>query len=549
MRTAAIYARYSTEEQRPTSIEDQVRACRELAARKGFTVEDKWVFSDSAVSGASKGRAKRASYTQMLDAIEAREIDVVFVDEVSRVARNYLDGAKIIDQVDRTGLRIVTGDDIDSEDKNWQLLWSFKLMSAVQQNQSTSSEVVRGMVGQLERGYQIAQAPFGYFAVRLKADDGREIGTIWKPDAINADIVIEMYRWRYEGKSFLAIAKKLNEENIQCPGHKRCKGPTYWRPATVARILSNTIYKGLFVWNGSTHTRAKARKKRQTVKVRLYERPALRFVSDEVWAACNPSAGQEKIRGGGKHAFSGIIKCGYCNSRLAIGGGATGYHASCPQCEQAKIVNNAQYFIGYTSLSAIKQALKWALKQMFTGPFHAQFRERLRARLTEGPAREEAELENRLAELSATLDRLQRLLHDPRTPEEWLKEQLVVVSTEVESKKRQLKSLRERSSHVTEEAVELQVGIDPLPMLDKLLDGEPEVYKVRAVLQRLISRFQLVSREGRGHSVFELEFRPGVFVAELCDSVVIDATTVAFRIDVVTTARRPVSWEVDGFRI
>ena len=144
---------------------------------------------------------------------------------------------------------------------------------------------------------------------------------------------------------------------------------------------------------------------------------------------------------------------------------------------------------------------------------------------------------------------MQRLLHDPRTPEEWLKEQLVIVSTEVDSKKRQLKSLRERSSRVTEEAVELQVGIDPLPLLDQLLNGEPEVYKVRAVLQRLISRFQLVAREGRGHSVFELEFRPGVFVAELCDSVIIDATTVAFRIDVVTTARRPVSWEVDGVRI
>ena len=81
------------------------------------------------------------------------------------------------------------------------------------------------------------------------------------------------------------------------------------------------------------------------------------------------------------------------------------------------------------------------------------------------------------------------------------------------------------------------------------MDGEPAVYKVRAVLQRLIARFQLVERKCKGHSVFELEFQPGVFVAEQSGSVVIDTTRVAFRIDVVTTPRRPVTWDVKGVRI
>ncbi|TMI76535.1 MAG: recombinase family protein, partial [Bacillati bacterium ANGP1] len=35
---AAIYARYSSENQRPESIEDQVAACRRLAAQRGFTI-------------------------------------------------------------------------------------------------------------------------------------------------------------------------------------------------------------------------------------------------------------------------------------------------------------------------------------------------------------------------------------------------------------------------------------------------------------------------------------------------------------------------------
>lgn len=551
MRTAAIYARYSTDDQRPTSIEDQVRKCRQLAAQKGYSVEEKWLFSDSAISGATKGSGKRVAFIQLLDAIEAREVDVLFVDEVSRIARNYLDGARIIDLVERTGLRVVTEDGIDSEQgHNWQLLWSFKLMAAVQQVQSTASEVIRGMVGQLERGYMIAQAPFGYVAEQVKGPDGRKQGTLWRPDEKNAAIVMKMYEWRYEGMSLLRVATRLNSENVPCPGQRRCKkGAPYWRPATVARLLGNPIYKGIFVWNGSSYTRAKARKRRKTVEQKVYERPALRLVSDDVWAACNPSAGKESFRGGGKHALSGVIRCGHCNARLSIGGGPKSFHVACPQCEQAKMVNQAEHFIGYSSLEAVKRAMNWGLQQVFTGEARAEFRERLRQRLTQGPAKEEAELEQRLKELEASKERVRMLLKDPRTPEDWLKEEMIQVSGEMDAVTKRLRAVRKQASTVTKELVDAQVAVDPLSFLDQLLAGEPAAFKVRAVLQRLISRFQFVARKARGHSVFELEFMPGVLVAELSGTDVVDSTPVAFRIEAMTTAKRPVTWEVIGARI
>ena len=40
MQVAAIYARYSTDGQRETSIDDQVRRCREVAEKNGYTVDD-----------------------------------------------------------------------------------------------------------------------------------------------------------------------------------------------------------------------------------------------------------------------------------------------------------------------------------------------------------------------------------------------------------------------------------------------------------------------------------------------------------------------------
>jgi site-specific DNA recombinase len=548
MRTAAIYARYSTDDQRPTSIEDQVRQCTDAAEAKGFKVEEKWIFADRAISGGHKGSAKRAGFRSLLDAIEARQVSVIFVDEVSRVARNELDGARLSHLADTMGLRIVVvSDGIDSAaGDNWKLTWSLKLLLAVQQNQSTAKEVTRGMIGQLERGFMIAQAPIGYSAERIVA--GRDSGTRWHIEPRGAEIVRKMYKWRCEGMSLLRIATRLNEERVACPGAKRCKGDTYWRPATVARILGNTIYKGLFVWNGSSFTRAKARIKQKEVVTKPYPRPELRLVSDEVWSDCNPSSGKESIRGGGRYAVTGVVRCGHCNGGLSFGGGPQVIGAYCAQCAQAKAVNGATYFIGYTTLHAVRLALEWGLKRLFTGAAQAEFKQRLRARLSEGPAEEIASLERQVREAKASLDRLQRLLADPRTPEDWLRQQLIHFGGEHDEADKELKALRANSSRITPEVVEAQIEVDPLPYLEQLLQGEPEVWRVRKVLKKLIARFQFKEKGRRGRSVFELEFKPGELVAELSDGPLLDASTVCFRIEVDKPPGRQ-TWEVSGTRI
>jgi len=46
----AIYARYSSDNQRDASIADQMRVCRAFAERQGWTVAQE--YSDHAVSGA-----------------------------------------------------------------------------------------------------------------------------------------------------------------------------------------------------------------------------------------------------------------------------------------------------------------------------------------------------------------------------------------------------------------------------------------------------------------------------------------------------------------
>ncbi len=61
---AAIYARYSSDLQRPASIEDQVRRCREYAEARGWQVAAEHIYTDEAISGAIA--KARPGYQRML---------------------------------------------------------------------------------------------------------------------------------------------------------------------------------------------------------------------------------------------------------------------------------------------------------------------------------------------------------------------------------------------------------------------------------------------------------------------------------------------------
>lgn len=551
MPVAAIYARYSTDEQRPTSIEDQVRRCRETAAKEGLTVADNFVFSDSAITGTEKGRTKRAAYQRLLDAIDARIVDIVFIDDVSRATRDYLEGAKLMATVENTGLRVVTSDGLDTAQNNWKTLWQVKLMTAGLQIENTAMQVVRGMLGQLERGYQVAQPPFGYRGVRIQdTNSSRILGTRWEVDETEAALIRKMYAWRKSGLSVAKIALELNDVlKVLPPCYRRCKGNIYWRPATVHRILANAIYKGVFVWNGSACTRAKSKRKRKVVEEIEFKRPELSIVTEELWNDCNQPVKTIGVRGGGKNALAGVMHCGVCKALLSLSKVKKSCSVHCPQCEQANRVGGHHDFIGYTSLSAAKLALEWCLREVFTGEILEEFHARLQARLHATPVKEEADLRLGLEELGVTINRIKRLALEPGIGDELFKEDLIAAMATQKSKKSQLDALLSRKSHASKGAVAAQTAVDPFELIRRLIDGEPEAYKVRATLRRLISKFEFISKPGKNVSVFELTFVPGIGVAEVSETDVIDTTGVSFSVTASTTARRPVVWVIKGERI
>ena len=95
----AIYARYSTDGQKETSIDDQVRACRETAARQGLADAEFVEFSDDAITGSQKGTHKREQYHAMRESVKRGEIDVLICDQQCRLARHAMESLSFFEDI------------------------------------------------------------------------------------------------------------------------------------------------------------------------------------------------------------------------------------------------------------------------------------------------------------------------------------------------------------------------------------------------------------------------------------------------------------------
>jgi len=339
----AIYARYSSDLQRESSIEDQIRRCREYAERRGWLVEEDYVRFDEAVSAAAlHGREALQSLVANAKR-KPRPFERILIEDTSRLARNLEDALRTIETLRFNGVFIhAVSQGIDSEHKTARQLLTLHGMMDEQYLVGLADKVHRGQQGLVLQGLQPGGRCYGY--VNVPIEDPTRPGKCGRPAvsgvrlAINeqeASVVRRIFQMYAEGDSLAGIAKKLNAEGVVSPQPARQRLLRAWCPSSIREMLRNERYRGVQVWNRTVKQRnpetgRKVSRRRPESEWMRVEVPQWRVVPEPLWEAVQAAiagkqrfgvpccGGQNRTEQSRRYLFSGLLRCGVCGSRMVI---------------------------------------------------------------------------------------------------------------------------------------------------------------------------------------------------------------------------------------
>ena len=164
---AALYARYSSDNQRAASIEDQLRLCREHAQRQDWTIIDS--YTDRAISGGSL--LLRPGIQDLMNDAAVGRFGIILAESLDRLSRDQEDIAGLYKRMRFAGVRIVTL----SEGEISELHIGLKGTMGALYLKDLADKTRRGLRGRIEAGKSGGGLCFGYEVVRQVSDDGQPI--------------------------------------------------------------------------------------------------------------------------------------------------------------------------------------------------------------------------------------------------------------------------------------------------------------------------------------------------------------------------------------
>jgi site-specific DNA recombinase len=328
----AVYARFSSDRQSPTSIDDQVRKCREHAARNDWEVLDRHIYIDEAVSGAS---TERDGLQKLLAAVTqpSHPFDCILIDDSSRLTRRLADALNLYERLAFAGIRVVAvSQGVDTENPQAELLIGVHgLIDAVYWRE-LGQKTHRGMQGLALRGLHTGGRCFGYTSVKNEDGSAR-----LEVNEVQAEIVRRIFRLCGEsGYSLKRIAHTLNSEGVLAPQPQKGRFSRSWCVSSVRHVLLNRKYVGKTVWNTKRKVRVpgtskRVYRRRPESEWTTLDAPQLRIVTDELFAAAGRRfekvkrlygrAGNESkglIVGPRRYLFSGLLKCSECGGSITL---------------------------------------------------------------------------------------------------------------------------------------------------------------------------------------------------------------------------------------
>jgi len=353
----AIYARYSSEEQRRTSTEDQIRNCRAAADRNGWVVLDEYIRSDEEKTGRTLAGRDGIADLIRLAKQRPKPFDCIIIDDTSRLGRYLPDVLRECDRLKHHGVFLYFASDrLDSRDESFRIMHIFKGYRDEDFIRDLGHKIHRGQEGRVLNGYVAGNRGYGYRNVPIldehgKSSFGRPALKGVKQEIIpeQSKVVAKIMEMRANGLSFGRIANNLKAEGIVPPRNPNKAGIPAWYASTIKEITRNELYRGWRVWNRTENVFNQAEGKKskrnrpQSEWVRV-EVPELRIISDELWEKVQAvnRRGRDKYyatRQGGmnrtehsrKYLFSGVMFCGICGGPYTvINGKAPNVRYGCP---------------------------------------------------------------------------------------------------------------------------------------------------------------------------------------------------------------------------
>ena len=148
MKTAVIYARYSSERQTEQSIEGQLRVCHEYAARNDFIIVETYI--DRAMSGTND---HRTNFQRMLKDSAKRAWDYVLVYKLDRFSRNKYETAMNKKTLRDNGVRLISATENIPDTPEGIILESLLEGMAEYYSAELSQKVKRGFRESREKGF------------------------------------------------------------------------------------------------------------------------------------------------------------------------------------------------------------------------------------------------------------------------------------------------------------------------------------------------------------------------------------------------------------
>ena len=355
MTRVAFYARFSSDNQKDSSITDQFRNLEHYAAREGWQIVEQ--YHDKAISGSHDANG-RPGYKQMLADAHAKRFDVLLVDDFSRLSRDQVETETVRRRFVHWGIRLIgVSDGIDTDAKGHKMLSGFKGLMNDFFLDDLRDKTRRGMVGQVIKGYHGGGRAYGFRLVP-EYDPSRKdpygqparIGTRLEIDPEQARWVRWIFEQYADGMSPAKIVEELNRQGVPPPGafyrRRSTQAPSWCASALFGNVrhglglLNNRLYNGELTWGRSRWERDPDTKKKKRFLCQESEwvrcrAEHLRIVEESLWARVKTR--QEAVREqnetirasvhlsattstgrGPKYLFSSLLTCGQCGHKFII---------------------------------------------------------------------------------------------------------------------------------------------------------------------------------------------------------------------------------------